>query len=181
MDEERIYEWYGSITDGSLSQGDIFTNYPLFVPDSSSASPADTAVTRVSFRRQFYTVIVLSQSCDIVRPKIRNVLICPIQPFLEAVETEDSGIKKKDYDQIRKGYRHAHHILNRCTIPGFEHGPMLVNFGMVATTDYSTLERFAEESGPRIRLLPPYREHLSQAFARFIMRVGLPQDVEGLS
>lgn len=26
----------------------------------------------------------------------------------------------------------------------------------------------------RLRLLPPYREHLSQAFARFFMRVGLP-------
>jgi hypothetical protein len=26
-------------------------------------------------------------------------------------------------------------------------------------------------------LLPPYREHLSQAFARFFMRVGLPVEV----
>jgi hypothetical protein len=26
-------------------------------------------------------------------------------------------------------------------------------------------------------LLPPYREHLSQAFARFFMRVGLPVDI----
>jgi hypothetical protein len=25
---------------------------------------------------------------------------------------------------------------------------------------------------------PPYREHLSQAFARFFMRVGLPQPVD---
>jgi hypothetical protein len=29
----------------------------------------------------------------------------------------------------------------------------------------------------RLRLLPPYREHLSQAFARFFMRVGLPNDI----
>jgi len=27
------------------------------------------------------------------------------------------------------------------------------------------------------RRLPPYREHLSQAFARYFMRVGLPQDI----
>jgi hypothetical protein len=26
----------------------------------------------------------------------------------------------------------------------------------------------------RPQLLPPYREHLSQSFARFFMRVGLP-------
>ena len=31
--------------------------------------------------------------------------------------------------------------------------------------------------GWRIRLLPPYRELLSQAFARFFMRVGLPVDI----
>lgn len=29
----------------------------------------------------------------------------------------------------------------------------------------------------RFRLLPPYCEHLSQAFARFTMRVGLPVDI----
>jgi hypothetical protein len=28
-----------------------------------------------------------------------------------------------------------------------------------------------------LRLLPPYRKHLSQSFARFIMRVGLPIDI----
>ena len=28
-----------------------------------------------------------------------------------------------------------------------------------------------------LRLLPPYGEHLSQAFARFFMRVGLPVDI----
>ena len=29
----------------------------------------------------------------------------------------------------------------------------------------------------RKRLLPPYREHLSQSFARYFMRVGLPTDI----
>ena len=29
----------------------------------------------------------------------------------------------------------------------------------------------------RLRLMPPYREHLSQAFARYFMRVGLPLDI----
>jgi len=31
--------------------------------------------------------------------------------------------------------------------------------------------------GYHLRLLSPYREHLSQAFARFFMRVGLPVDI----
>ena len=35
----------------------------------------------------------------------------------------------------------------------------------------------AARTGERLRLLPPYREHLSQAFARYFIRVGLPQDI----
>jgi len=35
----------------------------------------------------------------------------------------------------------------------------------------------AKKKGKRLRLLPPYREHLSQAFARFFIRVGLPVDI----
>ena len=34
-----------------------------------------------------------------------------------------------------------------------------------------------DELGTKVRILPPYREHLAQAFARFFMRVGLPVDV----
>lgn len=33
------------------------------------------------------------------------------------------------------------------------------------------------EKKQRLRLLPPYREHLSQAFARYFMQVGLPVNV----
>ena len=41
----------------------------------------------------------------------------------------------------------------------------------------TTLKELAAQQSPRLRLLPPYREHLAQAFARFFMRVGLPIDV----
>jgi hypothetical protein len=34
-----------------------------------------------------------------------------------------------------------------------------------------------ERQRPRLRLRSPYREHLSQASARFFMRVGLPRPV----
>jgi hypothetical protein len=37
--------------------------------------------------------------------------------------------------------------------------------------------RSRAKAAKRLRLLPPYREHLSQSFARFFMRVGLPIDI----
>jgi len=43
----------------------------------------------------------------------------------------------------------------------------------------SFLDSLLKQRGhSRFRLLPPYREHLSQAFARFFMRVGLPIPIE---
>jgi hypothetical protein len=40
-----------------------------------------------------------------------------------------------------------------------------------------TLADHAKRLGPRWRLKPPFLEHLSQAFARFFMRVGLPSTI----
>jgi len=54
---------------------------------------------------------------------------------------------------------------------------LVVDFKNVYGIHYSTLENIVKKQNKRIRLLPPYREHLSQAFARYFMRVGLPQDI----
>jgi len=53
----------------------------------------------------------------------------------------------------------------------------VVDFRNVYGVQFSLLQNMAENIQDRIRLLPPYREHLSQAFARYFMRVGLPQDI----
>src|SRR4051812_10031136 len=39
----------------------------------------------------------------------------------------------------------------------------------------------ADRAAKRLRLLPPYREYLSQPFARFFMRVGLPTPITRVS
>ena len=53
----------------------------------------------------------------------------------------------------------------------------VVDFRRVYSLPVTFLRRRATQCGNRIRLLPPYREHLSQAFARFFMRVGFPVDI----
>jgi hypothetical protein len=52
----------------------------------------------------------------------------------------------------------------------------VVDFRNVFSLPFDFLKSYCAE-GERLRLLPPYREHLSQAFARFFMRVGLPVPV----
>jgi hypothetical protein len=53
-----------------------------------------------------------------------------------------------------------------------------VDFKNVYGIHFDFLLDLIRQPSPRIRLLPPYREHLSQAFARYFMRVGLPLDID---
>jgi len=53
--------------------------------------------------------------------------------------------------------------------------------GLKSRRFWSTLKLFGQlraENGETLRLLSPYKEHLSQSFARFFMRVGLPIDID---
>jgi hypothetical protein len=52
-----------------------------------------------------------------------------------------------------------------------------VDFRRVFSLPLGFMRGLATAQGNRLRLLPPYREHLSQSFARFFMRVGLPEDI----
>ncbi len=78
---------------------------------------------------------------------------------------------------IRRGYAPGYHLLNKCAIEEFEEEYLVVDFRSVYSVPYSFVKELSKKRGKRLRLLPPYREHLSQAFARFFMRVGLPVDI----
>ena len=60
---------------------------------------------------------------------------------------------------------------------GIQLGLGVVDFHYVYTAPTSYVKQHAAQSGKRLRVCPPYKEHLAQAFARFFMRVGLPADI----
>ena len=77
-------------------------------------------------------------------------------------------------DDIREGY-----VWNLAMLNAGESGPLKIDHRIVDFRDIYTIPILLESlmkqrGGPRLSLNPPYREHLSQAFARFFMRVGLP-------
>jgi hypothetical protein len=56
---------------------------------------------------------------------------------------------------------------------------LVVDFREIFTLPRTFIESLvSQRTKSRLRLLPPYREHLSQAFARFFMRVGLPVPIQ---
>jgi hypothetical protein len=84
---------------------------------------------------------------------------------------------KRGREDLRRGNVPGYHLLNRCSLPGLETGLLVVDFRSLFAISPDSLKALAAGQSPLRRLLPPYREHLAQAFARFFMRVGLPVDI----
>jgi len=68
-------------------------------------------------------------------------------------------------------------LLNRSNLISPQMDLRIVDCGKVFCLPLPFIQELAVRQSPRLRLRSPYREHLSQAFARFFMRVGLPQDI----
>jgi hypothetical protein len=171
------YPWYGLISGDSLEQGDILFGCPVFLPPSSLGSRgSQSQELTVAFEWRQRDVIVLSQTCDLAtrREKVAEVLLCAIWSCDEVGGHLATARGKED---ARRGNLPAYHLLAECDLPHFESDVRVVDFRRVYSLPLDYFRGLAAAAGDRVRLLPPYREHLAQAFARFFMRVGLPIDI----
>lgn len=170
------YPWYELVEGSSLLQGDFLDKCPiiaphgLYAPSSGEAQEVETITTE-------YDVVVMSQSCDIEHGKLDLVLVCPLWQLEEMTKQNPDLKSPKMKEKLRMGYFPGYHLLNKCDLRGMERDYRVADFRSVYSLPLDFLKDFADGAGRRIRLLPPYREHLSQAFARFFMRVGLPADI----
>jgi hypothetical protein len=166
------YPWYKVVDNNEpLLQGDFINSCPIIIP------PADIKPPSVPAEVIFYDVIVMTQSCDLEQRKIDLVIVCPIWPLNEYEEKSVFFKSKKGKETLRQGNLPGYHLLNKCNINGFSIDYQVVDFRSIYSVGFHLLQELAKKNNNRLRLLPPYREHLSQAFARFFMRVGLPVDI----
>ena len=174
-----IYPWYAILErTNELQQGDFIPECPIIIPPSSFEVGKE-----YEFSIQQIDSIILSQSCDLVNAKIEIVLVCPYYPLKTFVEglREDERSKKglsKVLADLRKGHLPGYHLLDKDSNIDTLHDYQVVDFKNVYGINFKALQEIAASISTRVRLLPPYREHLSQAFARYFMRVGLPQDIK---
>ncbi|MDD3744470.1 MAG: hypothetical protein PHX54_12665 [Lentimicrobiaceae bacterium] len=171
------YPWYKTLTDETeIQQGDFIPKCPIAIPPAN-LKPDD----EIEIDIQFMDVIILSQSCDLTNKDVEMVLVCPYYNAtdylnsLPAEQTKSQKARRKILDNLKKGHFAAYHLLNKHE--GLFEDYLIVDFKNVYGIHRTTLEEIIKNMDKRIRLLPPYREHLSQAFARYFMRVGLPQDI----
>lgn len=172
------YPWYEVVAPNSdeLLQGDIVHECPIVKPPEVIIEGDE-----LEFEIEVNNVIILSQSCDIENRKLQNILVCPfrtLRDYFAALPPEQMTKKslEKHFEQLRQGYQPNYHLLNR----GPEHGIddfLIADFRNIYGVHVNFLRSHVQKLNNRVRLLPPYREHLSQALARFFMRVGLPQNI----
>jgi hypothetical protein len=175
---ETAYPWYNILySEEDLQQGDFIQNCPIIIP-SQLIEEGMSVETQI----KLMNVVILTQSCDLAHSKIENILVCPyysgdyfLDKALPPDKKENSKHRNKKLDEIRRGLQPAYHLLNKQK--GIFEDYLVVDFKNVYGIHRSTLKSIIEKQKERIRLLPPYREHLSQSFARYFMRVGLPQDI----
>ncbi|MGR3311439.1 MAG: hypothetical protein ACUZ77_11785 [Candidatus Brocadiales bacterium] len=167
----KKYPWY-DVVDGneSLLQGDFIKKCPLINPPKDMAP--DQIIEYID-----YDVVIMSQSCDLAQRKLDLVLVCPVWPLSEFEKIDDFIKSRKGKEALRQGNVPGYHLLNMCDVSEFKTDYLIVDFRNVYGVPFEFIQDLAKERGKRLRLLPPYKEHLSQGFARFFMRVGLPVDI----
>lgn len=163
------YPWYANVEDSGLEQGDIL--FGLDVPNVPTTEAGETLINVDT-----YDSIVITQSCDI--QKVDQIVLCPVWDVSYAASLHpDLGIPR-GLENLRKGRYIAYHLLNKCELEDYGTDYKIVQFDRLLVLPKQTLEQRIESDGSkRLRLLPPYREHLAQAFARYFMRIGLPVDI----
>jgi len=171
------YEWYKEVSGTErLEQGDIIEKCSFLIPGMEHYKAILENVEAGPIDIKEANAIILSQSCDIANDKIDSIILCPIFPLAELTVDGKIFQSSKEREVLRRGNSPAYHLLNKFKIGELSEDFYVVNF----RTIYSAPKKFIEaivKDNLRKRLLPPYREHLSQSFARYFMRVGLPADI----
>ena len=172
--------WYELVpsNDDSLWQGDLLTDVgvPIMPPEKGELDSNQIVDQAIEYK----DVIVLSQSCDLHLNKLAFALVCPYVT-LEKAKAEFPHLKASDErENLRRGQLVGLHPLNQCKLPDHDNDFLVVNFRQAFTVPMEYLLKRVRAEIDRLRLCSPYREHLAQAYARFIMRIGLPVDIPKL-
>jgi len=183
--------WYEIVEAAErLTQGDLILTCPLIAwkpdPLELPQNTEEADVLQAATAAIQADVVVMTQACDLEHEKVANIILCPHFSLFDYRQAWEGEMKNHNQNPTDRAWnRHCNDIcdgfvwnltmlnVSNSSELNLEH--RVVDFHYVYSAPRSFLESLLEQRmQARLRLLPPYREHLSQAFARFFMRVGLP-------
>jgi len=120
------------------------------------------------------TFIVLAQTCDLEHEKVTEVLLADVIHY-DVLYEKAGNFKRTEFRKaLIQGVVPAYCLL----MSRDDDEPVLpwsvVDFHHLRLINKAACCAHAERSGPRLRLRSPYKEHLAQSYARYMMRVALP-------
>jgi hypothetical protein len=167
--------WFDYTSEAAIQQGDLLWKCPL-IQVAQESLEAET-----KFQVENAHAVVMTQSCDLVlrrdgKPKTETVLLARYLARTE-LSKHPKFSQASAWEEVRKGRLARFHVLNKAKLTDGVEDFALVDLGATFSLPFHLAMNSAKETDTRPRLLSPYREHLSQAFARYYMRVGLPSDI----
>ena len=173
------YPWYDDIRDDAeIEQGDIIVDCnAILAYEEHYNNIINNIENDIELDVITFNGIVLSQSCDIVNDKVTNVIVCPLVTLKDLCENEEYYKSSAAREGLRQGKEPAHHLLQKVSLSQDKSSDFyVVSFRHIHSIPKRYIKALIKNK-IRKRLLPPYREHLSQSFARYFMRVGLPTNI----
>lgn len=156
-------EWFEPIGD-PLEQGDLLFDFPLPV---ITYDPTDDKLGLAKAKRD---VILLTQSCDLPKSAQTEVLLATVFRYADLKEEDDNFKSSAFRDALRRGVAVSEFALPPPPDGGGEF--LVVSFRKLQVIPKAyLLDHLPDRS---LRLRSPYKEYFAQAYARFMMRVGLP-------
>jgi hypothetical protein len=174
-------DWY-DVTQGSeLRQGDLLRQCPIPRVRGLEHWPLP-AGHALEVDINWEDVVIVSQSCDLANDKIDDVVLAQVLDWTVAcqalIQQGNTFARSRNFRRaLVAGNIPSLSLLHkRDSTPSI--GWSIVDFHRLFVLPKSVVLAVAHAAGPRLRLRPPYREHLAQALARYFMRVGLPHDAQ---
>jgi hypothetical protein len=186
-------QWFALVGhDVPLTQGDIIVDCPLLKWKSpkNEVEPPDSVAQGESVDRLFRhaagiraDVVVMTQACDLEHGKVSDVVLCPCLPLSKYKSLWETAERARNQNPTAKAWKRFCEeitdgsIWNLFMMDSVPEGELssehrIVDFHSVNTVPRAFLEGLLAERGiKRLRLLPPYREHLSQ-FLREVLYAG---------
>lgn len=157
---------------GPMLQGQVLFGHKTYTRIDSGNSEE-----QIQTREDIINLIILSQSCDLVNGKALNVFVAPIYQLDEILAVERYKIFASPSFQrlVSKGLHPG-----LCMLGGFQSSErkwdwIVVSFSEIVTIPFESASSLFESNQSRPVLQSPFREYLSQAFARSVMRVGIAE------
>ena len=180
--------WYEAVPGNApLLQGDFILNCPLLAWTDDAEIKGENEAEELSSQWEVVgeDVLVMTQGCDLEQNKVSEIVVCSMHTLAEVRELWEKREQNPNekgwrtfFTKIRSGHIWNYTVLNKGEAGELQTDHRIVDFHNIATIPIKYLNTIAERRGPRLRLRSPYCEHLSQSFARYFMRVGLPVSVD---